>query len=147
LEKARLNEDVLAGALFIACGVFGFWISRELSAGTASAMGPGDLPRALCACMIGLGLIIAVKGLKQSVPLKAWHLRPLLAVLASIFVFAFLLPRAGLFIASFLTVVVAAFAAKDIHWRELLILAVALAVVVVLVFVYGLGLPINPWPV
>ena len=110
-------------------------------------MGPGYLPRALCFCLVGLGLIIAVKGLKQSVPLTAWHPRPLLAVLASIVVFAVVLPRAGLFIASFLTVAVAALAGNDIRWREMLILAAGWAVIVVAVFVYGLGLPVNPWPV
>jgi hypothetical protein len=77
----------------------------------------------------------------------AWHLRPLLAVLASIIAFAVVLPRAGLFIASLLTVAVAALAGNDIRWREVLILAVGWGITVVLVFIYGLGLPINPWPV
>lgn len=146
MERSRINGDALSGLLFVTCGVFGLWISRDLAAGTAGAMGPGYLPRVLCACMIGLGLVIAVRGLLRTGLLEAWQLRPLLAILGSIFLFAVILPKAGLFIAALLTVVVGSFGTKESRFFEVLVLAVGSAVLTVLIFVYTLGLPMIPWP-
>ena len=146
MARGRLNEDVLSGVLFIACGAVGFWISRDLTAGTASAMGPGYLPRVLCACMVCLGLTIAARGLVTAGKLEAWKLRPLVTILGSIIVFAVVLPIAGLFAAAFLTVVVASFGTTESRFLEVFALAAGSAVFAVLLFIYVLGLPMNPWP-
>jgi hypothetical protein len=146
MARGRLNEDALAGILFIACGAVGLWISRDLAAGTADAMGPGYLPRVLCFCMICLGFAISARGFVKAGQLEAWKFRPLVTILGSIIVFAAALPIAGLFAAAVLTVVVAAFGMKESRFLEVLALAAGSAVFAVLVFIYALGLPMNPWP-
>ena len=146
MARGRLNENALSGILFISCGAIGFWVSRDLTANTASAMGPGYLPRVLCAGMIVLGLTIAARGLVTAGKLEAWKLRPLFTILGSIIVFAVVLPVAGLFAAAFFTVVVASFGTTESRLREVVALAAGSAVFAVVVFIYVLGLPMNPWP-
>jgi hypothetical protein len=145
---ARLNVPDLAFAAFlIALGAFAFALASELSAGTAAAMGPGYVPRALALLIMVYGVVLmaraAVAGW-QGFPAIA--VRPLLMVCASVALFAILLPIAGLAATSFAVVVCAGFAAYDVRWRENLGLAVALAAFAVLLFVAVLGLPIPIWP-
>jgi Tripartite tricarboxylate transporter TctB family len=146
--RARLNVPDLAFAAFlIALGAFAFALASELSAGTAAAMGPGYVPRALALLIMVYGVVLmaraAVAGW-QAFPAIA--VRPLLMVCASVALFAILLPIAGLAATSFAVVVCAGFAAYDVRWRENLGLAVALAAFAVLLFVAVLGLPIPIWP-
>ena len=145
---ARLNVPDLAFAAFlIALGAFAFALASELSAGTAAAMGPGYVPRALALLIMVYGVVLmaraAVAGW-QAFPAIA--VRPLLMICASVALFAILLPIAGLAATSFAVVVCAGFAAYDVRWRENLGLAVALAAFAVLLFVAVLGLPIPIWP-
>jgi hypothetical protein len=146
MGRVRLNEDVLAGLLFVCCGLVGLWISRDLIGGTASAMGPGYLPRALCLCLVALGVFVGVKARAKQGQLQRWHGISLVAVLGSIFAFAFLVPRLGLLVAAFVTVVMAGLASRETRLREVLPLALGLAAVAVAVFIFALGLPIKPWP-
>ena len=147
MERARLNQDTLAGVLFVACGALGLWLSRDLAAGSAAAMGPGFMPRVLCWCMIGLGAAIAFKGVVKGQRLEAWKVRPLFFVLASILAFYLLLPTAGLFIAACVTVIVCAIASNEFHVHEVALLALCLAVASVVALVFGLGLQMSAWPV
>ena len=39
-----LSKNLLAGLMFIAFGLFGLWLGRDLDAGTAGDMGPGVFP-------------------------------------------------------------------------------------------------------
>ena len=80
----------------------------------------------------------------QSFPDIAW--RPLLLILASVALFAILLPLAGLAMTSFALVVCAGFAAYDVRLRENAIAAAVLAVFAIVLFIVALGLPIPVWP-
>jgi putative tricarboxylic transport membrane protein len=145
---ARLNVPDLAFAAFlIALGAFAFALASELSVGTAAAMGPGYVPRALAFLIMVYGVVLmaraAVAGW-QAFPAIA--VRPLLMICASVALFAILLPIAGLAATSFAVVVCAGFAAYDVRRRENLGLGVALAAFAVLLFVAVLGLPIPIWP-
>jgi len=145
---ARLNVPDLAFAAFlIALGAFAFALASELSVGTAAAMGPGYVPRALALLIIVYGVVLMARA-----AVAGWHafptiaVRPLLMICASVALFAILLPIAGLAATSFAVVVCAGFAAYDVRGRENLGLAVALAAFAVLLFVAVLGLPIPIWP-
>jgi hypothetical protein len=67
-------------------------------------------------------------------------------VLVSLAVFALLLPRGGLALATLATMACSTFATADYKWRESVIFAVIITAFTVLLFVYGLGLPLSIWP-
>jgi putative tricarboxylic transport membrane protein len=67
-------------------------------------------------------------------------------VLVSLAVFALLLPRAGLALATLGTMACATFATSEFKWGESLIFAVVITAFTVLLFVHGLGLPLAVWP-
>ena len=145
---ARVNVPNLAFAAFlVALGAFAFALASELSAGTAAAMGPGYVPRALAVLIMVYGVVLGARAAlaaREAFPAIAF--RPLLMICAAVALFALLLPLAGLALTSFAVVVCAGLAASDVRTRENLVLAVALAAFAVLLFVTALGLPIPIWP-
>jgi hypothetical protein len=146
MSRTLLNKDVLSGLMFIAFGVFGFWISRNLTQGSAEQMGAGYMPRILCSCLVLLGAAIAIRGLKDGPPVEIGYLSRPVLILAAIVLFGLLLRPAGLFVTGFLTVVCASWATRESRILETLLLAALAALFVVGLFIYGLGLPIEPWP-
>ena len=144
----RLNIPDLAFAAFlIAIGALAFALAGQLSVGTAAAMGPGYVPRALAIIVMIYGLVLGARAIFSGVtPFPPIEFRPLLLIGASVAVFGLLLPFAGLAVTSFLTVISAGFAAYDVRLRENAVAALVLAAVAVLLFVTALGLPISIWP-
>ena len=139
--------DIAFGAFLILLAVVALWETRALSIGTAADMGPGYVPRALAWILMGFGLAFAASGLRgkhRSVP--RFDLRSFLMVLLSLAVFALLLPKGGLALATFATLACSTFAVSDFRWRESLLFAVVLTAFTVLLFVNGLGLPLAVWP-
>jgi len=147
-RKLRGNApDIAFGAFLILLAVVALWETRALSIGTAADMGPGYVPRALAWILMGFGLAFAASGLRgkhRSVP--RFDLRSFLMVLLSLAVFALLLPKGGLALATFATLACSTFAVSDFRWRESLLFAVVLTAFTVLLFVNGLGLPLAVWP-
>ena len=145
---ARVNVPNLAFAAFlVALGAFAFALASELSVGTAAAMGPGYVPRALAILIMIYGAVLGARAMlaaREAFPAIA--LRPLLMICAAVALFALLLPIAGLAATSFAVVACAGVAGYDVRLRENLVLAVALAAFAVLLFVTALGLPIPIWP-
>jgi hypothetical protein len=147
MHRLRLNRDLVAGLMFVLWGAAGLWIASDYPRGTALRMGPGYMPMLLCWGLVILGGIIAIKGLLTTgVSLTAWHLRPLVLVLAAIIAFALLIEPAGLAIATVAIVVIGAAGGLEFRWREALALALGLAAGAVGLFVYGLKLPMPLWP-
>jgi len=145
---ARVNVPNLAFAAFlVALGAFAFALASELSVGTAAAMGPGYVPRALAILIMIYGAVLGARAV-----LAAWEafpaiaFRPLLMICAAVALFALLLPIAGLAVTSFAVVACAGVAGYDVRLRENLVLAVALAAFAVVLFVTALGLPIPIGP-
>ena len=147
-RKLRGNApDIAFGAFLILLAVVALWETRALSIGTAADMGPGYVPRALAWILMGFGLAFAASGLggkHRSLP--RFDLRSFLMVLLSLAVFALLLPKGGLALATFATLACSTFAVSDFRWRESLLFAVVLTAFTVLLFVNGLGLPLAVWP-
>ena len=145
--RARLNQDSVAGLMFIAAGAAGLWFGRSYSVGTSMRMGPGYLPLLLSWLLIAFGAVNVVRGaLIGGAELARWHLRPAVMVTLSFLVFAALIDRAGLLIAATLTVLVGALGGVEFKLREQIVLAVALAVASVALFISALGLPMKIWP-
>jgi hypothetical protein len=146
--QLRINVPDLAFATFlVALGALAYALASELSVGTAAAMGPGYVPRGLAVLVMVYGAVLGLRAAfsgTQSFPEIAW--RPLLLILASVALFAILLPLAGLALTSFAIVVCAGFAAYDVRLRENAIAAAVLAAFSIALFIVALGLPIPVWP-
>jgi hypothetical protein len=146
--RARINIPDLAFAAFlVALGALAFALSSQLSVGTAAAMGPGYVPRALAILIMIYGLALGLRAMVAGrLAFPAIELRPLLLISGSVALFAVLLPFAGLALTSFALVICAGYAAYDVRFRENFIAALTLAAFAVVLFVVVLGLPIPIWP-
>jgi putative tricarboxylic transport membrane protein len=146
--RARLNQDSVAGLMFIVAGAAGLWFGRGYSLGTSTTMGPGTFPLLLSALLIAFGVINVLRGaLIGGARLTGWHLRPVVMVTLAFLVFAALIDRAGLTLATILAVLTGALGGAEFKLREQIVLAVALAAAAVALFIYGLGLPMKAWPI
>lgn len=145
--QLHVNQDLLTGLMFMALGLAGFWLGRELPLGTLLRMGPGYTPWLLCWGLVILGGVIAVKGAAvRGEALERWHLRPLVLLPLAVLAFAASIGSAGLVLASVLVVVVGALAGPEFRLIEVLALALGFAAGAVALFVYGLGLNLTVWP-
>lgn len=139
--------DLAFGAFLVLLAIVALVGTRNLSVGTAAGMGPGYVPRALAWIILGFGLTIGASGLLgKHRALPGFKLRPLLSVLVSLAVFALLLSRGGLVLATLGTMACSTFATPDYKWRESVIFAIVITAFTVLLFVNGLGLPLSVWP-
>jgi hypothetical protein len=145
---ARGDRPALAFAIFlVVLAAVALYGTRTLTIGTAASMGPGYVPRALAWIIMAFGVAIGLGGLlSPRRPLPAFNLRPLGSVLVSLAIFALLLPKGGLVLATLGTMACATFATADYRWRESVVFAVIITAFTVLLFVNGLGLPLSVWP-
>jgi hypothetical protein len=144
------NKDFLAGLVFLAFGLAAMHIAdRDYPMGTLVRMGPGDFPAALGLILALFGVYLAARGLgwprKDEAPV-AWDWRPVGCIVASMFLFGFLLPRLGLVSAAAAMFVVAALGGREFRWREVLALTAVMTAFAVGVFVYLLKLPFQLAP-
>jgi hypothetical protein len=142
-----LNKNLLAGVMFIAFGLFGLWLARDLDGGSAGDMGPGYFPRLVCTVLIALGGALASLGLMSGgeAP-EGWAWRPLLLVTASALAFAVLLRPLGLVATLAVTIVLASAAGTLLRPLALALLVATLIAVNVGIFVIALKMPIPLWP-
>jgi hypothetical protein len=139
-------RELAFGAFLIVLALVAFWATSTLSIGTAADMGPGFVPRALAWIILAFGATFLVTGLakvREPIPPLAW--RPLVAILASIALFAMLFSKLGLIAACVGSVVVAGAATSPVRWLQLLAFGVVMAAFSALLFVKGLGLPFKLW--
>jgi hypothetical protein len=148
MQKSRGDIPGIAfGGFLILLAIVALTETRSLTIGTAADMGPGYVPRALSLIIMAFGIVIAGRSFfanHRSLP--AIKLRPILWVLVSLAVFALLLPRGGLALATLGTMACSTFATPDYKWRESVIFAIVITAFTVLLFVNGLGLPLSVWP-
>jgi len=146
-EQRGNAPDIAFGAFLILLALVALWETRALKIGTAADMGPGYVPRALAWIIMGFGTAFAASGLRaRRRAMPRFDLRSFLMVLLSLAVFALLLPKGGLALATFATLTCSTLAVSDFRWRESLLFAVVLTAFTVLLFVNGLGLPLAVWP-
>jgi len=138
---------VAFGGFLILLAIVALVETRNLTIGTAAEMGPGYVPRALSYSIMGFGFVIAGGSLlAKRRPMPAIKFRPILSVLLSLAVFALLLPRGGLALATLATMACSTLSTAEYKWRESIVFAVVITVFTVLLFVKGLGLPLSVWP-
>jgi hypothetical protein len=148
MTRSRIDlQDLLFGLFLVAVAAGTLVATRNLTVGHAADMGPGYMPRVVALALMGFGLFFTGRGLwRMRVGIAPVQLRPLLAILASVGVFALTAERLGLAIASVVTVILASLATREGRVVETVAFAILLSVAAVLLFVKLLGLPIPIWP-
>ena len=146
MVRVRSPQDFGAGVIFVTIGAAGLYFGQDLTFGSSARMGPGYFPTILSYLIIAIGLVLAVKSLGvDGPPVERIYLRPLLAILAAILGFGFLIDRIGLALTAALLTIGSAYARRDVNLKETLLLALGLSLFVVLVFAYGLKQPLPAW--
>src|SRR5262245_10211018 len=148
-DRARLRNvnDLLSGIFLIAVALLALWFTRHLSTGTATSMGPGYVPRLLCLIQIAFGIGAILQAFfGRGALADSWALRPLVAVLAGVALFAVTFDAYGVVVAVIGLVVVSTFGCRETSWKEAIALSIFMAAFAVLVFVKGLELPVTVWP-
>ncbi|UPK01156.1 tripartite tricarboxylate transporter TctB family protein [Bradyrhizobium sp. 170] len=148
MTRSRIDlQDLLFGLFLVVVAAGTLVATRKLAIGHAADMGPGYMPRVVAVALMGFGLFFSGRGLwRMRVGIAPVQLRPLLAILASVGVFALTAERLGLAIASVVAVILASFATREGRLIEAIAFAIVLSGAAVLLFVKLLGLPIPIWP-
>jgi hypothetical protein len=153
----RAPQSLAGGIFLIALAALALWLTRDLSRGTLSAMGPGMLPDWLA---IGVGLsglaLLVFAFIKTGEALERWSLRGPLLVIVAILAFAVTIrpfsfgtlsiPGLGLVAAGPLAIIIGGFASAEARLRELVILSLSLTPFCMVLFGDLLNLPIPIFP-
>ena len=131
LERFAIRS-VLLGALM----VFVFVLISRYTGPLASALGMRQ-GETVIAALVVLGLTIWIARGPERGPLY---------VTTSILIFAGTIRPLGLVLASFVSIVVSAFASLEVRWRETILWAAALTAFCAFLFPYALNLPFSFWP-
>jgi putative tricarboxylic transport membrane protein len=141
------RQDYFGGLALIGIGLFALWASRDLPGMRGFAFGPGTAPRGFAIILVLLGVGIGLGGLFTKGPdVEKFGIRGPLLIVASTFVFALSIRPRGLVFASFVSIVVSAFATTEVRWLETVIWAAVLTLFCALLFPWGLNLPLQLWP-
>lgn len=142
------SKDFVSGLLFLAIGVAALFIGQSYRIGTASQMGPGYFPVMLAVGLIGLGLILAVKGWRDAAPerIEGGRWQAVFFPTLGVVVFGLVLERLGLVVAIALLLAIGVLGSPQTRWKEVPILIVASILFSVLVFVWGVNLQVSVWP-
>jgi hypothetical protein len=140
-------QDLLFGLFLISVAGIALFATRNLSGGTAADMGPGYMPRAIAIGLMVFGLWFSVRGISRPfVGIAPVMARPLLAITASVAVFALTTSRFGLALSSFAAILIASLATREVRPLQTVLFALALTAAAVLLFVKVLALPVPIWP-
>ncbi|MDI4665910.1 tripartite tricarboxylate transporter TctB family protein [Xanthobacter autotrophicus] len=139
--------DLAFGAFLIAVAAGALLATRGLAGGIAADMGPGYMPRAIALILLAFGLFFAGRGLLRGhVGIERVQLRPILGVGVAVGVFALLIESAGLALASFAAILIAAAASRESRFFEVILFGLAVTAGAVLLFIKALALPVSIWP-
>jgi len=153
----RASQGLAGGIVLILLGALALWLTRDLSQGTLSSMGPAMLPRwlAVAVGLSGLALLVFAF-VKDGETLERWSLRGPVFVILAILAFAVTIrdfslaglsmPGLGLMIAGPLAIIVGGFATPEARLKDLVILALSLTPFCMLLFGDLLNLPIPVFP-
>lgn len=149
LSRVLASEWIPPGLFFIVLGAAALWLSRNYPIGELNRMGPGYFPRMLSLGMIGLGVLIVLRGLPELAGargLRAGFDRSLLLIPAAMVVFGLSVERLGLIAALALALGIAGAAHREARIKEVVISIVVLIALSLLIFVGALKLPLRLWP-
>ena len=146
--RDRDRKDFNAGIMYIAIGAFFAGFATNYPMGSAVRMGPAYFPTILGAMLVTLGLLLVFRSFFMhggERPSKT-HWQPLVGILGAVLLFAFLIDRTGLILASAVTMVACSLGGWDFKWKEQVVNSVVMTAAVVGIFYFGLGLPFRLFP-
>jgi hypothetical protein len=150
MSRSRIDwRDLLLGLFLVGVATGTLFATRNLTVGHAADMGPGYMPRFISLALLGFGLFFSARSLWRvgaALTIEPVRLRPLLAILGAVGIFALTAERLGLAIASVVTVVLASLATREGRILETVPFALVLSGAAVLLFIKVLALPVPVWP-
>lgn len=142
--RIRNAKNFLSGLLFIGLSGVLSWNALTLDIGSAHRMGPGYFPLVLALILGGLGMAIAISGLRvDGEKLSRFEWRGFVVILAAILAFGFCIERFGFVAAIAVTAGICTLASIRYRPHTALALIVVLLAFCWAVFVLGLGLPVK----
>ena len=145
------TRDLIAGIAILCVGLFvALYATQHYQVGSAARMGPGYFPTVLGYILAALGLVIALLSLRKTAHLlqpPPFTLRPFLAVIAAVALFALLISHVGLVPTTLVMVVVTSSGSNSFQLPRALVLGVCLSAIAWLIFSLGLQmtLPAFAW--
>jgi hypothetical protein len=141
-QVRRALKDILAGTIFIVLGGAFATGSLAYDIGSPLNMGPAFYPLILGIALVGLGLVVVLKGFiaGEGAEMGELDLRAVVLVTAALLFFGLTLRGLGVVGALFGSSLLAAFARSATSVREALLIAVGLTALSVAVFVFALQL-------
>lgn len=147
--RTQVHNDVWAGALFIAFGLLGLWLSRGYNMGSLQYMSTGYFPRLVCYGLIMLGAAVAWLGFRkgeeeggETIPLT----RAVVIIPVAVAVFGWTVERFGLVVALVAMLSLGALAGRGLKPLSFAIAVISLVAVCYLIFIWGLRMPMDLWP-
>ena len=143
----RNPKDFFGGAALVGLAIVAMLASIDLPGMRGFAFGPGTAPRLFALLLASLGALVSFNGLIfDGPPLERFYIRGPVFLSASVFCFAGTIRTLGLVAASYLTILISAFATPEVRWRETVVWGVILTAFCAVLFPYGLNLPMQLWP-
>ncbi len=150
LRTIKRHQDQFAGGVIVTIGVAALLIARSYQMGTLRAMGPGFFPIILAACLIVVGILIALN--REETVLDAHEpdglehpeYRGWACIVAGVAAFIMLAKPAGMLPATFACVFIAAMGDRTATWLRSFVFAAAIAFVGTAVFHYALQIQLAP---
>ena len=141
-QVRRALKDILAGGIFVALGVAFATGSLAYEIGSPLQMGPAYYPLLLGGILVGLGLMVVVKGFiageGEAIGDVDW--RAVVLVMAALLFFGLTIRGLGLIGALFGASLLGALARSETSVRDVLLIAVGLTALCVVIFVVALQL-------
>lgn len=146
-SASRPKVDIWAGLLMALFGLGGIWFSLDLRLGSAISMGPGYFPLLVFSCIVLLGIVIAIKGIRHcdvEFTRPAWW--PILIISGALIAFWLLVDRAGFVLASSALMLISIRAQDKLNWFQAITFTAVTVLLATLLFVNALQLPFPLWP-
>jgi len=142
------SADLWSGLLFTTCGVGFALLGLQYDYGTAAEMGPGFFPFWLGSTLafLGTGLLLKAMLSSEVEEIASFSPRTAFLVFAAFLIFAVLLERTGLIIASVALLGIGSLATRGFRPMPLILFIAGLIAFAILIFVYLLGVPLELWP-
>ena len=150
LEIRRALKDILAGSVFIAFGLAFAIGALDYDIGSPLRMGPGYIPLALGLLLVGLGVLVVIKGFiaGSDEPLGEVPWRALVLITAALIFFGVTVRGLGVVGALFGASLLASLAREKTSPLGAVVIAAGLTAASVVIFVFALQLRlplVGPW--
>jgi len=147
--QIRSKQDFWSGVMFVVIGVFFSMVATNYQMGTAARMGPGYFPFWLGVVLALLGAVVALGALSPKATetqVDKFDFRILAIIIGSVVLYGLLMRPLGVYISTFLLVVISSFASHEFSWKVAIANGIFLVLFSYLAFIKGLGLIFPLWP-